>query len=53
MEQRPWEANSHSFSQETLSFTEPKGALPCSQGPTTGPYPKPDASNPHLRTLFL
>jgi hypothetical protein len=29
-----------------------KGSLPCSQQPATGPYPKPDASNPHLPTLF-
>jgi hypothetical protein len=31
---------------------EPDGSLPCSQQPATGPYPEPDASTPHLTTLF-
>jgi hypothetical protein len=28
---------------------EPEGSLPSSQEPSTGPYPEPDRSNPHLR----
>jgi hypothetical protein len=32
---------------------EPEGSLPCSQGPSTGPYPEPDQSSPYHPTLFL
>jgi len=31
---------------------ELEGSLLFSQDPTTGTYPEPDASNPHLSTLF-
>jgi hypothetical protein len=31
---------------------EAEGSLPCSQQPTTGPYPKLYESSPHLSTLF-
>jgi hypothetical protein len=32
---------------------EPDGSLPCSQEPASGPYSEPDASSPHVPTLFL
>jgi hypothetical protein len=31
---------------------EPDGSLLCSREPATGPYPEPDAFNPHRSTLF-
>jgi hypothetical protein len=31
---------------------EPEGPWPCSQEPTTSPYPEPDKSNAHPPTLF-
>jgi len=47
-----WEDNK-SFSQTNnfLSFTEPKGSLPCSQGPKSL-CPEPDAFSPHLPPYF-
>jgi len=53
MEQSPSsEANSHSASQEIPRLYRTPGLLPCSQRPSTGPYPKPDESSPQLSSLF-
>jgi hypothetical protein len=32
---------------------EPRGSLPYSQEPTSGPYPKPNYFIPHPQTLFI
>jgi len=32
---------------------ELKGSLPCSQQPSTGPYPEPGAYSPHPHNLSL
>jgi hypothetical protein len=32
---------------------EPEGSLPCSQDPSTGPYPEPDQYNPYHIFLSL
>jgi hypothetical protein len=32
---------------------EPEGSIPCSQEPSTGPYPQPYQSNPHYPILLL
>jgi len=47
-----WEANSHSANQIPCLLQEPEGSLPRSQVPTNGSYPEPDASSPHLLTIF-
>jgi hypothetical protein len=38
---------------EAYAHTELGSSLPCSQEPTTGPYPEPDQSSPYYLVLFL
>jgi hypothetical protein len=41
------ESASCAASQELpQNFKEPEGSLPCSQEPSTGPYPEPDLTSP-------
>jgi hypothetical protein len=42
-----------SYSRTSQHFIEPQGSLPCSQEPSTGPYPVPDQSNSYLPIHFL
>jgi hypothetical protein len=56
----PWswallERSHHSwnYSRTSQHFMEPRGSLPCSQEPSTGPHPEPDQSNPYHPILSL
>jgi hypothetical protein len=42
-----------SYSRTSQHFMEPEGSIPCSQQPSTGPYPQPDQSNPYHSILSL
>jgi hypothetical protein len=45
-----------SYSRTSQHFMEPEGLLPCSQEPSTGPYPEPDQStsyHPILSKIHL
>jgi hypothetical protein len=49
-----WKADCHSDCQKyPVSFIAPGGSLPCSQKPSTGPYPEPaEHSLPQLIPIY-
>jgi hypothetical protein len=42
-----------SYSRISQHFMEPEGSLPCSQEPSTSPYPEPNQSSPYNNILYL
>jgi hypothetical protein len=49
-----WEDADCAATQDIPSnFKEPEGSTPCSQEPSTGPYPEPDCSSPYYPILSL
>jgi hypothetical protein len=42
-----------SYSRISQRFIEPENSSPCSQEPSTGPYPEPDPSSPYHSSLSL
>jgi hypothetical protein len=49
-----WEAAIWAVTQEFPSILwKPEGSLPCSQEPSTGPYPEPDNTGPYHPILSL
>jgi hypothetical protein len=42
-----------SAGNNSFPFMEPKDPSPCSQEPTTGPYPETAESSPHALTTLL
>jgi hypothetical protein len=48
-----WEVASCAAAQELPGIMEAEGLVPCSQEPSTGPYPEPDYISPYHLILPL